>query len=82
MPAASVFVSGDGTPLYIDMATGIGYFLNDAGAVTALSGGAGAEPSNGDKGDITVSGAGLVWTIDAGVATTPKWGRTFAMMGA
>lgn len=32
----------------------------------------GAEPSNGDKGDITVSGGGLVWTIDPAAVTYSK----------
>lgn len=33
---------------------------------------AGVPPANGDYGDITVSGSGLVWTIDAGVVTFAK----------
>jgi len=30
------------------------------------------EPSNGDKGDITVSASGLTWTVDAGVISETK----------
>ena len=34
--------------------------------------GGGGSISDGDKGDITVSGVGTVWTVDAGAINTTK----------
>lgn len=76
-------VSDDDTAGYIagsvwmDRTNDKGYLCTDNGTGAAVwqqiaGAGSGGAVSDGDKGDITVSSSGTVWTIDAGVVTYAK----------
>lgn len=56
-----------GTTLYFDTTDSLSAYTADLSSL----GGSG-EPSDGDKGDITVSSTGTVWTIDANVVSNTK----------
>lgn len=66
--APSTPASGS-TTIYVK-ADGLAYSKDDAGVETLLSGGQGI--TDGDKGDVNVSGGGVTWTIDNDVVTFAK----------
>jgi len=67
----------DGTTMIFNATHGNQYLRKDGKWATIASTG----PADGDKGDITISGSGSVYTIDNGVVSTAKMGGDVTTAG-